>query len=243
MYPLSYDGFATLPCQLALLSLCPSAGASICLPSQWSLGLHCGVSYSELTPGQDDALFPSLTVHEAVSYSARLRLFGRQPEELAKLVDQTLRELRLSHIAGSRIGTPAVGGGGRGVSGGERRRVSIAMEMVIQPSIIMLDEPTSGLDSFAAGSLMSRMKEIAAGGRIVIMTLHQPSPNAFLKLDRVLLLANGCKVFSGTPHEVSKIFSRIGHIPHRSLRLARLQIFPVCQALHGPNDAWPQENP
>ena len=104
-------------------------------------------------------------MRESVYYSAKLRMSERSPADLDRLVDETLSELRLSHVANVRVGSSAAGSGGRGVSGGERRRVSIAMEMVTQPSIIMLDEPTSGLDSFAAGALMSSLRDIAQGAR------------------------------------------------------------------------------
>jgi ABC-type multidrug transport system ATPase subunit len=96
---------------------------------------------------QEEMLAPSLTVRETLLFSANLRL----PESVTRLekqsiVDATLEELGISHIAHSRIG----GNGKRGISGGEKRRVSIGIELVTSPSILLLDEPTSGLDSYNA---------------------------------------------------------------------------------------------
>mmetsp|Transcript_4254 Transcript_4254/g.11994 ORF Transcript_4254/g.11994 Transcript_4254/m.11994 type:complete len:1451 (+) Transcript_4254:158-4510(+) len=180
---------------------------------------------------QDDTLFPSLTVKEAVSYSARLRLPGFSGNALEALVSKTLEELRLSHVTDVKIGTPGAGGGGRGVSGGERRRVSIAMEMVIQPSVIMLDEPTSGLDSFAASALMGSLREIAEGGRVVILTLHQPSPAAFLQLDKVLLLTGGRKVFDIAPDQVETYFDAAGYPCPRTMPIADHMLHVVSDPL------------
>jgi ABC-type multidrug transport system ATPase subunit len=100
---------------------------------------------------QEEMLIPSLTVRETLLFSANLRL----PESVTRaerhvIVDKTLEELGINHIAHSRIG----GNGVRGISGGEKRRVSIGIELVTSPSILLLDEPTSGLDSYNAHILV-----------------------------------------------------------------------------------------
>jgi ABC-type multidrug transport system ATPase subunit len=100
---------------------------------------------------QEELLVPSLTVRETLLFSANLRL----PESVTRaekhaIVDKTLNDLGISHIALSRIG----GNDARGISGGEKRRVSIGIELVTSPSILLLDEPTSGLDSFNAKMLV-----------------------------------------------------------------------------------------
>eukprot|EP00873_Tetraselmis_striata_P007915 jgi/Tetstr1/428179/TSEL_018230.t1 len=166
---------------------------------------------------QDDCLFPCLTVRESVKYAACLRLAGHSRAVINALVDRTIEELRLSHVADTRVGGA---GGARGVSGGERRRVSIAMEMVTQPGVLMLDEPTSGLDSYAASSLMTSLRDIAAAGRIVVLTLHQPSPKAFMQLDKVLLLARGERVFYGAPSQVEAHFEAAGFPCERGIPVA-----------------------
>ncbi|GIL79358.1 hypothetical protein Vretifemale_8729, partial [Volvox reticuliferus] len=83
------------------------------------------------------------------------------------------------------------GAAARGISGGERRRVTIGMELVISPRLLVLDEPTSGLDSWAASNLMRTCKAVASNGRVVVMSLHQPSPDMVALLDRLMVLAAG----------------------------------------------------
>ncbi|ETV65864.1 hypothetical protein H257_17503 [Aphanomyces astaci] len=158
---------------------------------------------------QDDCLFPTLTVRESIEYSAFLRLpamlslYAKQ-----QLVSKVLHELHLTHVADSRIGNATAI---RGISGGERRRVSIAMELVTQPQMLFLDEPTSGLDSASANSLISLLSTVAKSGRMVILSVHQPSTKSFLKLDKVLLLAKGRIVYSGPTSTISTHFSSLGY--------------------------------
>jgi ABC-type multidrug transport system ATPase subunit len=138
----------------------------------------------------------TLTVYETLLYSALLRLpraMSRQAKE--KRVRDTMTELGIEHIANSKIGTA----GKRGISGGEKRRVSIAMEVVTSPSILYLDEPTSGLDSYNALSVVQALVTLARRyQRTVILTIHQPRSNIFRMFDRLLLLAEGgYMVYSG----------------------------------------------
>ena len=105
------------------------------------------------------------------------------------------------------------GGGNNGVSGGERRRTCVAMELVNSPGIIALDEPTSGLDAAAAASMIFTLRALATGGagRIVITSVHQPSPRAFRSLDRVLLLARGGRtLWWGSPEAAEIAFAAAG---------------------------------
>ncbi|RHY27688.1 hypothetical protein DYB32_006611 [Aphanomyces invadans] len=144
---------------------------------------------------QDDCLFSTLTVRESIEYSAFLRLPSRLSlHTKQQVVTKVLDELRLTHVADSRIGNASV----RGISGGERRRVSIGMELVTQPQMLFLDEPTSGLDSASANSLISLLSTVAKSGRMVILSVHQPSTKSFLKLDNVLVLAKGMVDMDGS---------------------------------------------
>ena len=157
---------------------------------------------------QDSTLLPTLTVEECVRYSALLRLpRGTTAQEVAATVAGVIEDLGLTKVADS-----LVGGSGRirGVSGGERRRVAIAMELVTNPAVMVLDEPTSGLDSFTALNLMTTLKSVAKSGRIVILSFHQPSPSMFSLLDRCFLLAQGTCIFSGPPSAVDAHFASIG---------------------------------
>ncbi|EQC34285.1 hypothetical protein SDRG_08058 [Saprolegnia diclina VS20] len=155
---------------------------------------------------QEDTLLPTLTVRESMEYSAFLRLpstYSLQSKQL--MVTKVLEELRLSHVADARIGSAQ---GLRGISGGERRRLSIGMELVTSPSILFLDEPTSGLDSATANSLISVLQALAKNGRMVIMSIHQPSTKSFFKLDKVLLLAKGKVMYNGPSKMAADYFAQ-----------------------------------
>eukprot|EP00158_Paraphelidium_tribonemae_P008650 Partr_v1_DN28639_c1_g1_i1_m50047 putative (ABC) transporter len=145
---------------------------------------------------QEDTLLGTLTVYETLLYSALLRL-PKDMSHAAKVrrVQDTMVELGIEHIANSRIGYP----GHRGISGGEKRRVSIAMEVVTSPSVIYLDEPTSGLDSYNALTVVQSLVRLAKNyNRTVILSIHQPRSNIFAMFDKLLLLAEGgFMVYSG----------------------------------------------
>ncbi|KAK9908503.1 hypothetical protein WJX75_008761 [Coccomyxa subellipsoidea] len=157
---------------------------------------------------QFDFLLPTLTVAETLRYSAQLRLpRTATAAEVKARVEGVLYELGLEHVAGSQVGGSS---GIRGISGGERRRVTIGMELVIDPSILILDEPTSGLDSYTAVNLMTTLKQVAQAGRIVMLSFHQPSPAMYELLDRVFLMARGHMVYSGEPAAAYGHFERAG---------------------------------
>jgi ATP-binding cassette, subfamily G (WHITE), member 2 len=172
--------------------------------AQPGAGYRHQVSYVQ----QDDTLYGTLTVRECVEYSAMLRL-PKNMKVIAKqaYVSKTLEELRLTHIAQNHIGT---GGRHAGVSGGERKRVSIGMELVSQPSVLVLDEPTSGLDSFAANKIVSVLSELSSRNRIVMVSIHQPSMKCFMMFDQVMVLANGQVMYRGHPGEVNEYLEILG---------------------------------
>ncbi|UIZ22400.1 hypothetical protein KXD40_005058 [Peronospora effusa] len=160
---------------------------------------------------QDDSLYSTLTVRECISYSAQLRLCATLSDEAKNaMVDRVIAELNLSHVANSRIGSAGGSSGQRGISGGERRRVSIGMELVTSPQILILDEPTSGLDSSSAHSVVQLVKDLAGHGRIVVLSIHQPSARSFVLLDKIMLLGKGKLLFSGAPVESKKYFQDLG---------------------------------
>jgi ABC-type multidrug transport system ATPase subunit len=157
---------------------------------------------------QADHLIPTLTVQECLRYSALLRLpRGAPPGEVQARVDAALAELGLRHVADAAVGGS---GGVRGVSGGERRRVTIGMELVTDPRILVLDEPTSGLDSFSALSLLRALRAVAARGRVVVASLHQPSADMFYALDRVMLMAHGHVLYAGRPGDAAAALAAAG---------------------------------
>lgn len=160
---------------------------------------------------QEDTMLPTLTVHETILNSALLRL----PREMSRSgkeqrVYEVEKQLGIYHIRDSLIGSEE--GKGRGVSGGEKRRVGIACELVTSPSILFLDEPTSGLDAYNAYNVIECLVTLAKTyKRTVIFTIHQPRSNIVALFDRLVLLAQGKTVYSGPFHQCQDYFDHIGY--------------------------------
>ncbi|KAI9339608.1 hypothetical protein BDR26DRAFT_918973 [Obelidium mucronatum] len=150
---------------------------------------------------QDDLLLPSLTVKETLLFSARLRLAeGMTAEEKLERVNQVIETLGLSHVANTRVG----GFGMRGISGGERRRVSIGVELVTSPGILFLDEPTSGLDSYNAHAVIEALHNLAhVHQKTIVFTVHQPRSDMFALFDQVVVLAAGSILYAGAGSQSS----------------------------------------
>ncbi|KAK9713271.1 hypothetical protein RND81_06G016200 [Saponaria officinalis] len=151
---------------------------------------------------QKDMLFPLLTVEETLMFSAKLRL-KVSPSELRSRVKSLIQELGLDHVAGTRVGSDGI----RGISGGERRRVSIGVDVIHDPKVLILDEPTSGLDSTSALQIIDMLKNMAeTRGRTVILSIHQPGFRIVKLFNSILLLANGTVLHHGT---VDRLGSRL----------------------------------
>jgi ABC-type multidrug transport system ATPase subunit len=153
---------------------------------------------------QDDLLYPMLTVKETLMYATEFRLPRSAPKEKKrKRVEELIKQLGLENAKNTIIGDE----GHRGVSGGERRRVSIGIDIVHDPILLFLDEPTSGLDSTSAFMVVQVLQKIAKRGSIVILSIHQPSYRILNILDRLLFLSRGQTVFYGPPSCLSMYFS------------------------------------
>lgn len=160
---------------------------------------------------QDDTLLPTLTVHETIVDSALLRL-PREMTRQAKIqrVEDVERQLGIYHIRDQLIGSEE--SFGRGISGGEKRRVGIACELVTSPSILFLDEPTSGLDAFNAYNVVECLVNLVKTyNRTVVFTIHQPRSNIVALFDQLILLAKGRTVYSGPFDKCQSYFDTIGH--------------------------------
>ncbi|KAK8562753.1 hypothetical protein V6N13_018685 [Hibiscus sabdariffa] len=170
---------------------------------------------------QDDALITTLTVREAVYYSAQLQL----PDTMAKSekkerAEMTIREMGLQDAMDTRIG----GWGAKGLSGGQKRRVSICIEILTRPKLLFLDEPTSGLDSAASFYVMSRIARLYQKdetGRTIIASIHQPSLEVFQLFTNLFLLSSGKTVYFGPVSSTNQFFASNG--------------FP-CPTLQNPSD-------
>jgi len=144
---------------------------------------------------QFDAQTPALSVRETVTFSARLQLDEKtiSKECIGGFVQQTLQKLELEDIADARVGSDVDGG----LSFEQRKRLSIAVELVANPSILFADEPTSGLDARSAMMVMKGLFRVAQSGRAVCATIHQPAATIFSMFDSLLLLEQGRVVFHG----------------------------------------------
>ena len=131
-----------------------------------------------------------MSVRECLEFAAKLKLPGSLESKIAR-VDKIIKELRLTKCQGTKIGGLLI----KGVSGGERKRTSIGVELITDPSLIFLDEPTTGLDSFTATSVMELLKSLANQGRTIIQTIHQPNSDMFEMMDQLMLLARGKVIY------------------------------------------------
>ncbi|KAI5080938.1 hypothetical protein GOP47_0004121 [Adiantum capillus-veneris] len=159
---------------------------------------------------QDDVLYPHLTVKETLMYAALLRL----PKKLSKKermerAMEVVYELGLERCQNTIIGGSFL----RGVSGGERKRVCMGQEILINPSLLFLDEPTSGLDSTTALRILHTLQKISQVGRTVVTTIHQPSSRIFHMFDKLILLSGGHMLYFGKASIVMDYFSSIGFSP------------------------------
>ncbi|KAK9713734.1 hypothetical protein RND81_06G047900 [Saponaria officinalis] len=186
---------------------------------------------------QDDVLYPHLTVRETLLYCALLRLpYTITTPDKITTVDSVISELGLAKCQHTIIGNTFI----RGVSGGERKRVSIAHEMLINPSLLILDEPTSGLDSTAAFRLVASLDGLARkGGKTVIMSVHQPSSRVYQMFDKVLVLCEGQPVYFGKGCESMMYFNSVGFSPSFPMNPADFLLDlanGVCHQPDGVND-------
>lgn len=157
---------------------------------------------------QTDALMATETPREALEFAAHMRISSKVPKiQKDEIVENMINSLSIQDCAGTMIGSQTV----KGISGGQKRRVSIGVELISDPPIIFLDEPTSGLDSLSALSITQMIKEFAKSGKVVIMVIHQPSTEIFNLIDDLLLVANGHVIAHGPMKSVAKQFEAIGH--------------------------------
>ncbi|XP_068014950.1 ATP-binding cassette sub-family G member 5 isoform X1 [Melanerpes formicivorus] len=156
---------------------------------------------------QHDTLLSFLTIQESLTYTALLTLQKCSDSCIKKKVDAVLAELNLSHIAGKIIGSRIFAG----ISGGERRRVSIAAQLLQDPKVMLLDEPTTGLDCLTANQIVSLLSDLAHKDRIVIITIHQPRSELFRLFDKIAIMSFGEMVFCGNPMEMITFFSDCGY--------------------------------
>lgn len=149
---------------------------------------------------QDDIIHPELTVYESLFHAAKLRLPpDTSNKEIRSRITTILQSLELQNIVNVRIGSAER----KGISGGQRKRVNLAMELLIEPYLLCLDEPTSGLASEDALTVMRVLKKLSTDGRTILLTIHQPSLRVYRELDNALYMANGKLVYYGPSYPES----------------------------------------
>ncbi|XP_073158206.1 ABC transporter G family member 12-like [Henckelia pumila] len=156
---------------------------------------------------QEDVFLGTLTVRETIKYSASLRLPSSTPKhDMDEIIENTILEMGLQDCADRLIGNWHL----RGISGGEKKRLSIALEILTKPGLLLLDEPTSGLDSASAFFVIQALKNVASGGRTVISSIHQPSSEVYALFDDLLLLSCGEMVYFGESKKTVEFFADAG---------------------------------
>lgn len=166
-------------------------------------------SYKLAYVRQEDLFFSQLTVRETLSLAAELQLQEiSSVEERDEYVNNLLFKLGLVSCADSRVGDAKV----RGISGGEKKRLSLACELMASPSVIFADEPTTGLDAFQAEKVMETLRQLAQDGHTVICSIHQPRGSVYGKFDDIVLLTEGALVYAGPAREEPlEYFSKFGY--------------------------------
>ncbi|KIW10886.1 hypothetical protein PV08_10185 [Exophiala spinifera] len=208
-------------------------------------------SICSYVPQDDTGLLSSLTVRETLHFAARLRLppFMTNEQKIQR-AERVLLQLGLKDCADTLVGSDMV----KGISGGEKRRVSIGIQILTDPRVLLLDEPTSGLDAFTAFSIIEVLKGLADEGRTIIFSIHQPRSDMFKQFGGVVLLAKGGDVvYTGTVESMLPYFARQGHSCPESANPAdfaldlvsggRLESLPSSSTAASPQDRENEQTP
>ncbi len=195
---------------------------------------------------QEDVLLTAFTVREVLHYQSELVLPGSMTRAAkAERILRVVRAMNLESCLDVKIGTVD----SRGISGGQRKRVSIAMDLLSNPAVLCVDEPTSGLDSKTAEDVVQELRDLARGNgdvareRTIICTIHQPSYRIFALFDRVVLLTKGRIAFQGSLAELERFFDRLGlasppkeNPADHYMRLLQMEgeADRICRAFAGP---------
>lgn len=157
---------------------------------------------------QDDTLNEELTVYENLAFNARLVFSDKSHEEQAELVEKAISEFDLVEARDLKVGTPL----NKILSGGQRKRLNIALELMREPSVLFVDEPTSGLSSIDSEKVMRLLKRQVLKGKLVIINIHQPGSDLYKLLDKLLIIDQGGRiVYNGNPMNAIVYFKRKAH--------------------------------
>lgn len=162
---------------------------------------------------QDDLLVEDLTVFENLYYAARLCFRYYKKEEIVTLVEQTLLSLGLTEIRDLKVGSPLE----KTISGGQRKRLNIGLELLREPAVLFVDEPTSGLSSRDSENIMDLLKELSLRGKMVFVVIHQPSSDIFKMFDTLIIMdSGGFQIYYGNPIEAVVYFRDVIHAANKN---------------------------
>src|SRR6056297_47370 len=155
---------------------------------------------------QDDLLISELTVYQNLYFNAKLCFKDKTQEDLDQLVEKTLKNLGLFERKDLKVGSPL----NKTISGGQRKRLNIALELIREPSILFVDEPTSGLSSRDSENVMDLLRELALKGKLIFVVIHQPSSDIYKMFDKMLILdTGGYQIYYGNPVEAITYFKKL----------------------------------
>ncbi len=155
---------------------------------------------------QDDLLIEELTVFENLYYNAKLCFKNKKENEIVELVNKTLINLGLYERKDLKVGSPLK----KFISGGQRKRLNIALELIREPSILFVDEPTSGLSSRDSENVMDLLRELTLKGKLIFVVIHQPSSDIYKMFDKMIILdTGGFMIYYGNPVEGVMYFKRM----------------------------------
>jgi ABC-type multidrug transport system ATPase subunit/tellurite resistance protein len=159
---------------------------------------------------QDDLLIEELTVYENLFFASKLCFANKSEEELHKLVEKTLENLGLYEAKDLKVGNAL----NKTISGGQRKRLNIGLELLREPSVMFVDEPTSGLSSQDSENILDLLRELALMGKLIFVVIHQPSSDLFKMFDKLLILdVGGFPIYYGNPVEAVSYFKHLaGHV-------------------------------
>ena len=158
---------------------------------------------------QEEHLHGFYTVRQYISHYLNLNYGFMDKTQKSQITESVIEATGLKASGDTRVGDVFL----KGLSGGQKRRLSISLELVGKPDILILDEPTSGLDSVAAYYVMLLLKRLSSEGMTIVLTLHQPSSQVYEMLDKVTFLSGGENIFSGSTDQASRFFASVGKIP------------------------------
>jgi ABC-type multidrug transport system ATPase subunit/uncharacterized tellurite resistance protein B-like protein len=158
---------------------------------------------------QDDLLIEELNVYQNMYYAAKLCFGEYNDDEIKKLVNKTLQSLGLSEIANLKVGNALQ----KTISGGQRKRLNIGLELLREPAVMFVDEPTSGLSSNDSENILDLLKELSLKGKLIFVVIHQPSSDIFKMFDRLVILdVGGYQIYYGNPIEAVIYFKSIANL-------------------------------